>query len=969
MDRTGSFLIFESDVGVVIVDKIDLEEVGVIEGAIKPNISDQNQILVLDKEGHFVSYEVDFKKGQGQLDQRKVERLAKGISASSIFDRARGRKQKVAAADADESLKPFESYRAEWVTATNGELASVVSLEGIDDVREGLMQLKVNLSKKGLPPVVVDYIIGGCEEAVKQKEAELASQQADAVIVEVEGLLAGNLSLNTIGDARSKLDTLKRNQSLLPEAARKRVLALGGEISERAGDFFTREKDVIIQAVKDLIVGVTKELEELKSKPEFEEWQDRRLSAYSGRLKSLRRDCPIEAPDALAAIRQAETELLELEESYQKKFTEQYSSLRELAVEKISSQVEAARTDIEQIVKRVKTRGFKSRKEVEHYLESDPQGAYPLLLEEIAAIEKTSPDDGIALTRQLKSTLSVAIAGIERQQDMGTNEAGQQVAFFGKETFPISESRKEKKVEHKVQLVFIPLNLPKQAGARASEIMGDVGVEITDAKGKRVVRLWETSGKHEDSYRLGADNKAIPPSYVSKAEFDEISKVYKDWGKDPEKSKIRQELAVWRQETLADLWRRRREAKAAGVDMTELDAEKDEKMESYLNFYKQKNIALFKRIDSLVNAEEEEYKNGSGNVPSWKAHWVYDADAEKNLEMMARYLNIQLKNERDLLNLVGHAGSGKDVYIKMFCHLTNRQYFATDCTKWTTEFELAEDVVLEVEDGASKTVKVPSAVLRGIQTPGAVVYFNEINGMPEQSQIFLHRLLDESRSLTLKTSSGRTIHAAKGVLLVSSMNPGYPGTFDPQEATKSRMVSMHVEYPSLTREKDPGDPNPNPPYNSSEPLRVARETKSLSDLTFDSNIKSNEFVLMWDKYVNGINNGAPEPTEEQKFDIDTILALVQFGDKIRGEFIKNFEKTRDAKTALPATQPFTGRELARCAFIISKMSLDEKTKISSVQLARNLIKEFYLTNIYKKTDREKIEQAMTLWDAPKRLAA
>ena len=101
-----------------------------------------------------------------------------------------------------------------------------------------------------------------------------------------------------------------------------------------------------------------------------------------------------------------------------------------------------------------------------------------------------------------------------------------------------------------------------------------------------------------------------------------------------------------------------------------------------------------------------------------------------------------------MLNLKGHAGTGKDVLIKMFCARTNRPYFSTDCTKWTTEFELAEDVVLEAKDGATQTIKVPSAVLNGIQTPGAAVYFNEINGMPEQAQIFLHALFDEKRSLT-----------------------------------------------------------------------------------------------------------------------------------------------------------------------------------------------------------------------------
>ena len=97
---------------------------------------------------------------------------------------------------------------------------------------------------------------------------------------------------------------------------------------------------------------------------------------------------------------------------------------------------------------------------------------------------------------------------------------------------------------------------------------------------------------------------------------------------------------------------------------------------------------------------------------------------------MAKASKMQLDLQEGLLNLKGHAGTGKDVLVKMFANRTNRPYFAIDCSKWTTEFELSEDVVLEAEDGASKTVKVPSVVLNAITTPGAVMYFNEINAMP-----------------------------------------------------------------------------------------------------------------------------------------------------------------------------------------------------------------------------------------------
>ena len=305
----------------------------------------------------------------------------------------------------------------------------------------------------------------------------------------------------------------------------------------------------------------------------------------------------------------------------------------------------------------------------------------------------------------------------------------------------------------------------------------------------------------------------------------------------------------------------------------------------------------------------------------------------------------------------------------MFSNLTNRPYFATDCTKWTTEFELSEDIVLEAEGGASKTVRVPSAVLNGITTPGAIVYFNEINAMPEQAQIFLHSLMDEKRALTLKTSSGQVVKADPSVLLIGSMNPDYPGTFSPQLATRSRMVDLEIDYPPLMRERDPDDPNPNPPYDASEAIRMAREVDSLSDLTIEPNLQRNEFVQMWDRYVNGIDNGAPEPNQEQRFDIDTTLALVQFSNRLRGDFIKRFEKSREARNALPIDLPVTGRELRRCADALNEMSAEQKVSANPEAVARQLLGRFFLRHIDKKEDLDKIETAMATWTSQKRMAA
>ncbi|MFH1012154.1 MAG: MoxR family ATPase, partial [Candidatus Peregrinibacteria bacterium] len=381
---------------------------------------------------------------------------------------------------------------------------------------------------------------------------------------------------------------------------------------------------------------------------------------------------------------------------------------------------------------------------------------------------------------------------------------------------------------------------------------------------------------------------------------------------------------------------------------------------------------LLSRMDRVAEAPETEYANGKGYVPKWQNHWVSDPDTESKLEEMAEILEMQHELQEGCMLLKGHAGTGKDVLVKMFCERAKRPYFAIDCTKWTTEYELGEDITLESKDGASQTVKVPSVVLQAITTPGAVMYFNEFNAMNEQAQIFLHALMDEKRSITLKTSSGKTIKADPDVLLIASMNPNYPGTFAPQFATRSRMVSVDVDYPSLLVKPKEGDTNLHPCYNVSEPLRIARSVASLADFTIEGNMERNEFVKIWNKYINHADNDAPPITPTQQFDLEVILALVQFGDKLRTDFIKIFEKTEDSVDALPVTQPITLREMRRCAYFLSKMSDAEKLAGSADpdEVARNLLAKFFLTHIDKRTDRDVIQTSMTgNWHSQKRLAA
>jgi hypothetical protein len=685
----------------------------------------------------------------------------------------------------------------------------------------------------------------------------------------------------------------------------------------------------------------------------------------------LANDCPLEASETQRRILAARRQLQEISRDYETRFKERYAEVRQKGSEIMGERVGLMRVDIDSFADRLRARGFKDRSQAESYASSSE--ALGLIRTEIEELAKQNPDAAKELDRALKIRIANIMSEIERGGLSAVAETGQQMELFRNTLFPKWEGKVKEKVRRQVDIIFMPDERTKGPGITADKILGDIGIAEINSRGILQKRRLYEGVKNEDEWRLGSvgyRGEYAFPSYVTQVDYRKIKQDYADWSRGDE-SLIRKSYSEKRQ-ALHDWYKQRQKT---GQRDPQIDNQWKTKyrdlLTDYAKFSSEKHISLFNRIDQVKNAPETDVANGSGYVPEWASHWTTDEQTERYLEDMAKDLKMQNDLQEGLLDLKGHAGSGKDVLVKMFANRTNRPYFSIDCSKWTTEFELSEDVMLESKEGASQTVKVPSVVLNAITTPGAVMYFNEISAMPEQAQIFLHGLTDEKRTLTLKTSSGKAIKADKSVLLLSSRNPGYPGTFEPQFATKSRMVGLQVDYPPLLGEKDPNDGNPNPPYSASEALRIARSVDSLADFTYEANPKHNDFVKIWDKNINGIENDAPDLTQTQKFDLEVILALVQFGNKLREGFILKFEKARASETRgkLLVGQPITGREMRRCAYFLSKMSAEEKTTANPEAVTRSLIETFFLSNIDKKDEREEIKTAMATWTSSKRPAA
>lgn len=596
------------------------------------------------------------------------------------------------------------------------------------------------------------------------------------------------------------------------------------------------------------------------------------------------------------------------------------------------------------------------------------------------------PVKGKSIKQSFDVALSQLYYGVDQQSKVEVAQSGQQMVLFGEKAFPVWEGKVKKKQQRKVELQFAEDRSTHGPGVTRDQISGEVELKVTDAYGKEhIVRPYDGLSDGDD-YRLGFVStiygSEFTPSYLSGKEYLDLRRNYIDWMKG-DASLIKRGVKSRRQE-LRQLFDSRphrsqfpagEQGEAAFQAAREVwdDANKQkvsELISKYGQYLAEKQVTLLRRIDAISDEPEAPNGNGKGYVPEWQSHWVVDPQTESYLESMAEHLLMQLELQEGMLLLKGHAGTGKDVLVKMFCEKTHRPYFAVDCTKWTTEFELSEDITLESVNGASQTVKVPSVVLSAITTPGAVLYFNELNAMPEQAQIFLHSLLDEKRTLTLKTSSGKTVKADPSTLIIGSMNPGYPGTFEPQFATRSRTVSLEIGYPPLKRENDPGDNRADKPYNVSEAMRIARSVNSLQGMTYEVDLKRNTFVKVWDSYVNGIATGAAPLSAEQKFDLEVILALIEFGDELRQNFIATLEK-RGGRKSLEVTQPITAREMRRAAWALNQIPASEKINTSGAEdLAKQFIERFFLSHIDDSEQRANLLRHMKAnMHAKKRTAA
>lgn len=755
IDPSGYFFTFESNGEFVIFSRDDLKEVKKVSNVFSGRIDQQGRIRGVDEKGHLVIYDTNFQEAVQELEKRRVARLAQGLT-DDLFEREASETE-VQDEDKVNQFQHLVPVRTDLETMFSDHLQTITVLEDVATVTEALARLRTRLQTEGLQPVQIDFITQGIRDLIAGKERMLAAPVVVQSLSDLKTKLDSTLTIASILETKADLAKLRSLEGLVDDATRARIRAIEDQFNQQSAELFRREGVVVERDVEKMVSRVRAELDKMVSMHDFVDWQEFRLPQLISRLASLAGDVPLEASETQKKILEARRQLQDISSEYEAKFKEGYARVRERASEVMGERVELIKRDMDSFADRLRARGFQDRTQAEAFIRSSK--ALEVLKTEIEDLAKQNPDVAKELDRELRVRIATVISEVERGGLTSIAETGQQMVLFGETLFPRWEGKVQEKVQRHVDLVFIPDERTKGPEVTADKVMGDVGIREINSRSKLVRKRLYQGMQEEDEWRYGSVSyrgEYVFPAYVSQEEYRKIKSEYADWSKGKD-SKIRQVLNDKRQARRE--WYKKRQPRGQRDTHTDNEwaAKYRELLGDYAKYAAENHVLLFSRVDQLRKAPETKFVNGSGYVPEWQSHWTVDETTEHYLEEMAKASKMQLDLQEGLLNLKGHAGTGKDVLVKMFCNRSNRPYFAIDCSKWTTEFELSEDVVLEAEDGASKTVKVPSVVLNAITTPGAVLYFNEINAMPEQAQIFLHGLMDEKRTLTLKTSSGKAL--------------------------------------------------------------------------------------------------------------------------------------------------------------------------------------------------------------------
>lgn len=278
-------------------------------------------------------------------------------------------------------------------------------------------------------------------------------------------------------------------------------------------------------------------------------------------------------------------------------------------------------------------------------------------------------------------------------------------------------------------------------------------------------------------------------------------------------------------------------------------------------------------IEEYKGKADEFFRGIKRKVPEFDEHWRITDFHMSKLEEIAEALNLQLDNHRGILILQGEAGTGKNVLVDILANLSNREVIQVLCNENSVKEDLTYEFYYDPEKG---TYKLPSKLVEGIQTPGAVVLFDEINALKPGIAKMLNSLFDYRRKIVLPEGGGQQeIITEPSVIFIGTMNPqNYAGVNRLSPEVKSRARVVDVPYPPFEESR-----GGRTYWRSDEGEMLAAYMDEIREL------KQKEFRLCWDYVINSDRtNGADtiisgDPTIEK--DIRRIHDVVRTANRLR----------------------------------------------------------------------------------------
>lgn len=987
VDPTGHFFTFTTESGFVVASVDDLSEIASIPSVRDGFVDEEGKIRVVDSKGYLVVYSANFEQLVDEMDRRRLTRISQGLSPDLFELGLGGSKPQIKEVRA-RLLAPLKENVTEKFDKAYGEgFGELTSLEEAAGVRGVFAKVRQTLVAQDptLSSQDLDFILDQLQKKLSEKEMELATPIVARRVTDLEERLAQkNLTLTDLERFQDSLAELIALEGYVDQEMRGRIHDAERELADQRDTLFMASHEFLEQELSTIVDGAKVALMDLGSVNELQKWEDEVFPYLLKRLNFYLGNLPVVALELREQVNSAHRKLYESLIQTQKRMSERYHEVRAREVEVTNGSVALAESSINMFVERLARRGLRTPGQVDQFLENDE--LYKELETELNNLESVDPEAVRKLRTSLKFHLAQLKEDITRTGGVIEKGTGRRMVPLGNVNFPISERRTEEKVQKQeiVDLIFIPIGeTPIQMSDGSLVMFGDLGIGLSRAGNEPHKRRLFQGRLDENDWRFGAmthyKGVRVPGTVMTAEQYGAVKGDYADWSRG-EQSEIRKEYKE-RRRALREFYETRKKVGQRDESDTEWQKEYSQLYAEFAQFCAERHVFLLEKIERMMTIVEEDIKEDpkvleGGMIPRMDPFWVEDEETQRLLGEMAEFALMQLARGEGMLMLEGHTGTGKDILVKMFCAKTRRSLFSFDCSKWTREVDLTEDVMLVAKDGTTESITIPSIIVRGIQTPDAVVYLNEFNAMPEQAQIFLHTLTDEKRTITLKIS-GKTVRMADGVILMGSMNPEYRGTYTPQEATRRRHAPIRVEYPPLYRprkldaEGRDTDPNPNPQISSAEAIRMGRSMESLLDFTLQGQPPNTLFEQIWDSYVNGIpREGLPELTQNQRFDLDAILAVVEFSDKLRQAFLLSSAKSTARRGKLVVSQPIVGTDLGRIAWLLgSRMTPEEKAKADPESVARKLIEKIFVNRIYDAEEREKVINAMATWTSQKRPSA